>query len=219
MRVLIIEDEERLATLLRRGLEREGFAIDLAHDGSTGLAQARVGDYAVVVLDRDLPARHGDDVCAELRAGDGGGPRVLMLTAAGAVDDRVRGLELGADDYLAKPFAFRELVARVRALARRPTSAHPPVLRRGGLELDPARRAVRRDGRPVALRPRELAVLEELLRADGAPLTAEQLLTRVWDANADPFSNPVRQTVLRLRRALGEPSPIETVPGAGYRIP
>lgn len=219
MRLLIVEDEERLATLLRRGLEREGFAVDLAHDGLAGLSRARAGDYAVVVLDRDLPGRHGDDICADLRAGEGGGPPVLMLTAADAVEDRVRGLELGADDYLCKPFAFRELVARVRALARRPPGAHPPVLRRGGLELDPARRAVTRGGRPVALRPRELALLEELLRADGAPLNAEQLLARVWDANADPFSNPVRQTVLRLRRALGEPSPIETVPGAGYRIP
>ncbi|MET0600952.1 MAG: response regulator transcription factor [Baekduia sp.] len=218
MRLLIVEDEERLAMLLRRGLEREGFAVDVAYDGEAGLAQAQAGDYAVVVLDRDLPGLHGDDVCAALREGNGGGPRVLMLTAADGVDDRVRGLELGADDYLTKPFAFRELVARARALARRPHTAHPPILRRGGLELDPARRYVTRDGRAVALRPRELALLEELLRADGAPLTVEQLLARVWDANADPFSNPVRQTVLRLRRALGEPTPIETVPGAGYRI-
>jgi DNA-binding response OmpR family regulator len=218
VRVLIVEDEDRLNLLLARGLRREGFAVDQAHDGVSGLALARVHDYDVVVLDRGLPALHGDDLCRALH-GLEPTPRVLMLTAAGGITDRIAGLELGADDYLAKPFAFRELVARVRALARRPERAHAPVLTRSGLTLDPARRTVTRDGRAMTLRPREFALLEELLRADGAPLSAEQLLTRVWDANTDAFSSPVRQTIQRLRQALGSPSPIETVPGAGYRIP
>jgi DNA-binding response OmpR family regulator len=218
VRLLIVEDEERLNLLLTRGLRREGFAVDPAPDGPTGLTLARTNDYAVVLLDRDLPGLHGDELCRALHELDVV-PRVLMLTAAGSVDDRVAGLELGADDYLAKPFAFRELVARVRALGRRPQRSQRPVLERGGVRLDLARRAATRDGRPVTLRPREFAVLEELLRADGIPLSAEDLLVRAWDANADPFSNPVRQTVQRLRTALGPPSPIETVPGAGYRIP
>jgi DNA-binding response OmpR family regulator len=217
VRLLIVEDEERLNLLLTRGLRREGFAVDPAPDGPTGLALARTHDYAVVLLDRDLPGLHGDQLCRALHELDPV-PRVLMLTAAGGVDDRVAGLELGADDYLAKPFAFRELVARVRALGRRPQATQRPVLARGGVQLDLTRHAATRDGRPITLRPREFAVLEELLRADGAPLSAEQLLVRAWDANADPFSNPVRQTVQRLRAALGPPSPIETVPGAGYRI-
>jgi DNA-binding response OmpR family regulator len=218
VRVLIVEDEERLNLLLARGLRREGFAVDQATDGPSGLALARVHDYDVVVLDRDLPGLHGDAVCRDVHALDPA-PRVLMLTALGGVDDRIAGLELGADDYLAKPFAFRELVARLRALMRRPAHRHPPLLARGDLALDPARRTATRAGHPLTLRPREFALLEELMRADGVPLSAEQLLVRVWDANADAFSNPVRQTVGRLRQALGAPSPIETVPGAGYRIP
>ncbi|HEX3872713.1 MAG TPA: response regulator transcription factor [Solirubrobacteraceae bacterium] len=218
MRLLIVEDEERLNLLLARGLRREGFAVDQAADGAAGLALARVHDYDVVVLDRDLPSLHGDEICRELQGIDPV-PRVLMLTASGTVDDRVAGLDLGADDYLVKPFAFRELVARVRALVRRPEPSSRPVLARGGLSLDPARRTAMRGDQLLTLRPREFAVLEELLRADGVPLSTEALLLRAWDANTDPFSNPVRQTVQRLRRALGSPSPIETVPGAGYRIP
>jgi len=218
VRLLIVEDEERLNLLLARGLRREGFAVDQAEDGAAGLALAQTHRYAVVVLDRDLPELHGDELCRRLQALDPV-PRVLMLTAAAAINDRVTGLELGADDYLVKPFAFRELVARVRALTRRPQESHPPVLARGELSLDPARRLATRAQRPLTLRPREFAVLEELLRADGVPLSAEELLVRAWDANADPFSNPVRQTVQRLRHALGAPSPIETVPGVGYRIP
>lgn len=218
MRVLIVEDEERLNLLLARGLRREGFAVDQAHDGEAGLHLARLHDYEAVVLDRDIPVLHGDDLCRELLALDPT-PRVLMLTAAGGVEDRVEGLGIGADDYLAKPFSFRELVARLRALGRRPARSQSPVLSRAGILLDPSRRTATRDGQGLTLRPREFAVLEELMRADGVPLGTEELLTRVWDANADPFSNPVRQTIRRLRLALGEPSPIETVPGAGYRIP
>lgn len=218
VRVLIVEDEERLATLLARGLRREGFAVDIAHDGAAGLRAALVHEQPIVILDRDLPVMTGDDLCVKLRELANGGPRILMLTAAGGIDARVDGLALGADDYLPKPFAFRELVARVRALARRTGPVLPPLLEQAGIAIDPTQRTATRDGRPVQLRPKELAVLEELLRAQGAPLSAEQLLVRVWDANADPFSNPVRQTILRLRRALGDPSPIETVPGSGYRI-
>ncbi|ADB51781.1 response regulator transcription factor [Conexibacter woesei] len=218
MRLLIVEDEERLGPLLARGLRREGCAVDLTQDGTTGLAFARIHTYDLVVLDRDLPGLHGDVLCSELQQLDPI-PRILMLTASGTVDDRVEGLGLGADDYLAKPFAFRELIARIRALTRRPLQVTPTLLVRGDLTLDQARRTVTRGGRVVQLRPRELAVLEELLRADGAPLSAEQLLARAWDANADPFSNPVRQTVQRLRKALGEPSPIQTIPGVGYVVP
>jgi DNA-binding response OmpR family regulator len=217
MRLLIVDDEERLGVLLARGLAREGFAVDVAQDGPSGLASARAREYEVVVLDRDLPGLHGDDLCVELHR-LAPVPRILMLTASGTVEDRVEGLGLGADDYLAKPFSFRELVARVRALSRRPLEVTPPLLTRGDLSFDTTRRTVTRSGRPIRLRPRELALLEELLRADGAPLSAGALLDRVWDANADPFSNPVRQTVQRLRRALGDPSPITTIPGVGYVI-
>lgn len=217
MRLLIVEDEERLNVLLVRGLRHAGFAVDSATDGADGLALARVHDYALVVLDRDLPGLHGDRVCRELQRLTPV-PRVLMLTAAGGIDDRVEGLSLGADDYLAKPFAFRELIARVHALSRRPAAAHPTVLERGELRVDPGRRIATRGGQQLRLRPREFALLEELLRADGAPLSAEQLLARVWDSNADPFTTTVRQTVQRLRLALGEPTPIETIAGVGYRI-
>ena len=220
MRVLVVEDEVRLADAVARGLRREGLAVDVTGDGETALARLAVNDYDVVVLDRDLPRVHGDDVCRAItqETAASGTPRVLMLTAAGDVDDRVEGLSLGADDYLGKPFAFAELVARVRALARRPSLALAPVLQRGDLLLDPARRRAVRGTRPVALTPKELGVLEVLLAADGRVVSAEQLLEQVWDEHADPFTNTVRVTVMTLRKKLGEPDPIETVVGAGYRI-
>jgi len=217
VRVLVVEDERALADAVARGLEREGFAVDRAYDGESALEKALVHEYDVVLLDRNLPGRHGDEVCRALRAA--GAPcRILMLTAQADVTDRVQGLNLGADDYLPKPFAFAELVARVRALARRGGESRPAVLRRGRLELDPAARTVTRDGRRLELAPKEFAVLEELLRADGAVVSAEQLLERVWDEHADPFTNAVRVTVMTLRRRLGDPPIVETVVGAGYRV-
>ena len=217
MRVLVVEDERLLADAVAVGLRREAIAVDVAYDGSAGLERLSVNDYDVVVLDRDLPSVHGDDVCRELVAGH---PdiRVLMLTAAADVLDRVEGLALGADDYLGKPFAFTELVARVRALGRRSREAVPPVLERDGLQLDPARRKVTRGGRPVGLGRKEFGVLEELMRADGAVVSAEQLLAKVWDENADPFTNVVRVTVMTLRRKLGDPPLIHTVVTVGYRL-
>jgi len=217
MRVLVAEDEPRVADAVARGLRREGLAVDLAPDGESALFKARVHDYDVVVLDRDLPELHGDDVCRAL-ASEQPDTKVLMLTASGTLDDLVDGLALGADDYLAKPFAFAELVARVRALARRNGQARPPVLRAGDIELDPARRTVTRDGRPIELTPKEFGVLEALMRADGAAVSAEELLTRVWDEHADPFTNTVRMTVMTLRRKLGDPPVVHTVVGAGYRV-
>jgi DNA-binding response OmpR family regulator len=217
VRVLVAEDERRVADAVARGLRREGMAVDVAYDGASALDKARLHSYDVVVLDRDLPVMHGDDVCRTLR-GEEPDSRVLMLTAAAAVDDLVEGLSLGADDYMPKPFAFAELVARLRALARRTHPARPPTLAAADLELDPARRTVHRAGRPVDLTPREFAVLEALMTADGAVLSNDELVGRVWDENADPFTNSVRMTVLRLRRKLGEPRVIETVKGAGYRI-
>ncbi|MBX5441057.1 MAG: response regulator transcription factor [Solirubrobacteraceae bacterium] len=217
MRVLVAEDEPRVADAVARGLRREGLAVDLAPDGESALFKARVHDYDVVVLDRDLPVLHGDDVCRAL-AEEQPDTKVLMLTASGTLDDLVDGLALGADDYLAKPFAFAELVARIRALARRNGQARPPVLRAGDLELDPVRRTVTRGGRPIELTPKELGVLETLLRADGAPVSAEELLARVWDEHADPFTNTVRMTVMTLRRKLGDPPVVHTVVGAGYRV-
>jgi two-component system response regulator VanR len=217
MRVLIAEDEPRVAGAVARGLRREGLAVDVAADGSEALLKARVTRYDVVVLDRDLPEIHGDEVCRLLTA-ERPETRVLMLTAAGGVDDRVEGLALGADDYLTKPFAFAELVARVRALGRRAGPARPPVLERGGVTLDPARREVLRDGQPVALSPKEHAVLEVLLEADGAVVSAEELLERAWDEQVDPLTNSVRMVVMTLRRKLGAPPVIETVAGAGYRL-
>ena len=214
MRVLVVEDEERLAETIARGLRREGVGVDLAFDGALGLDKARLGDYDVIVLDRDLPVVHGDQVCRTLT---GGGARILMLTAAATVDDRVDGLELGADDYLGKPFALQELIARVRALARRAPSA-PPVVRRGDLTVDRARHRAGRAGRPLSLTRKEFGVLELLVAADGAVVSAEELLERVWDANADPFSNIVSVTLTRLRRKLGAPPLIETVVGKGYRL-
>ena len=218
MRVLVVEDEDVLADAIARGLRREAMAVDVSHDGASALERIAVNRYDVVVLDRDLPVVHGDEVCRRL-AVEHLAPRILMLTASAHVDDRVEGLTLGADDYLAKPFAFTELVARIRALARRAATAQPPVIERGGLSLDPARRVASRDGRFLRLTNKELAVLEVLLSADGAVVSAEELLERAWDEHADPFTNAVRVMMVKLRRKLGNPPVIETVPGAGYRIP
>ncbi|MGM1060366.1 response regulator transcription factor [Saccharothrix sp. Mg75] len=218
MRVLVAEDERVLADLVADGLRAEGMAVDVAYGGLSAHERLAVHDYDVVVLDRDLPGMHGDDICRELIA-SGARTKVLMLTAAGTLEDRVAGLDLGADDYLGKPFEYAELVARLRALARRAEPALPPVLVARGLELDPARRVVTRDGRRVELRPKEFAVLEVLLRARGAAVSAEQLLERAWDEFADPMTNAVKVTMSKLRAKLGEPAVIETVPGAGYRIP
>jgi two-component system, OmpR family, response regulator VanR len=217
MRVLVAEDERRVADAVARGLRREGMAVDVAYDGASALDKARLNGYDVVVLDRDLPVLHGDEVCRTMREEDHDS-RVLMLTAASGTEDLVDGLSLGADDYLAKPFAFDELVARLRALARRANPSRPPTLRAGELELDPARHTVTRGGQPVELTPKEFAVLEALMAAGGAVVSNDELVARVWDENADPFTNSVRMTVLRLRRKLGSPSAIETVKGAGYRV-
>jgi DNA-binding response OmpR family regulator len=217
VRVLVVEDNEVVAQAVAEGLRDQGIAVDVAGDGAAGLEKAGLAPYDVIVLDRDLPAVHGDDVCAQL-AGREAGARILMLTAAGAPGERVAGLNLGADDYLAKPFHFPELVARVNALSRRAAPARP-VLRRGELALDRARRRASRDGQPVPLTRKELGVLEVLLSADGAVISAEQLLEQVWDEFADPFTNAVAVTVMRLRRKLGDPPLIETVIGGGYRLP
>ncbi|MEU7585817.1 response regulator transcription factor [Micromonospora sp. NPDC049230] len=217
MRVLVVEDETVLADAIAEWLRRESFAVDVAYDGDAALERLGVNEYAVVVLDRDLPVVHGDDVCRAI-VDAGGETRVLMLTAAAAVRERVAGLALGADDYLTKPFALVELSARVHALTRRARPAAPPTLRRAGIQLDPARHEVRRDDRHVALSRKEFAVLAELLRADGAVVSAEELLERAWDEHIDPFTNVVRVTMMKLRRKLGDPPVIETVPGAGYQI-
>ena len=217
MRVLICEDEPRVAAALARGLRRHGAAVDVAADGAEALYSARVHPYDVVVLDRDLPLVHGDDVCRALNA-EQPETKILMVTAARAPDEVVAGLALGADDYLRKPFRFDELVARIHALARRTGSARPAVLRNGDLELDPARRTATRAGRDLTLTAKEFGVLEVLLAADGAVVSAEQLLERVWDANVNPLTNLVRMTMMKLRRKLGEPGLVETVPGAGYRL-
>ncbi len=217
MRVLIAEDERRLADAIARGLRREGMAVDLSLDGADALVKARVVRYDVLVLDRDLPGVHGDEVCRAVRD-QRPETGILMLTAAGTLDDLVHGLSLGADDYLPKPFRFAELVARIRALGRRSTPSRPPMLRHGEIELDPARRSVWRAGSEVALARKELAVLEALLASDGATVSAEQLLERVWDDQIDPFTNVVRMTIMTLRRKLGEPPVIETVIGVGYRM-
>ena len=213
-----MEDERRLADAVARGLRHRAMAVDIAYEGKSALHKADLADYDVVVLDRDLPGVHGDEVCRALRR-DQSGPAVLMLTAAGELDQIVEGLALGADDYLAKPFAFPELLARVQALGRRPRRAIPPVLAHGGIELDVARHEVRRGGKPVQLQPKEFAVLRVLLEADGGVVSSEELLARVWDENVDPFTNVVRVVVMTLRRKLGDPPPVETVTGAGYRIP
>jgi DNA-binding response OmpR family regulator len=218
VRVLVVEDEELLADAIAEGLRQEAMAVDVAYDGATALDRLALNDYDVLVLDRDLPHVHGDDVCRAV-VGSAAETRVLMLTAAGDVPDRVHGLSLGADDYLPKPFAFAEFVARVRALGRRARPAAPPVLSRAGVALDPGRREVSRGGRRVPLSRKEFAVLAELLRACGTVVSSEQLLERAWDENIDPFTNVVRVTVMNLRRKLGPPAVVETVPGIGYRIP
>jgi DNA-binding response OmpR family regulator len=215
--VLVVEDERNLADAIARGLRRHGLAVDVAYDGSTGHEMAFVTRYDVVVLDRDLPGVHGDKICADIVA-SGELTRVLMLTASGTVADRVDGLELGADDYLPKPFAFDELVARVRALGRRATPAAPPVLAAGDVVVDPARRVAKRAGRTIDLANKEFGVLEELVKAGGAVVSSEELLDRVWDVNTDPFTTTVRVTVMTLRKKLGDPPVIETVVGAGYRM-
>jgi DNA-binding response OmpR family regulator len=216
MRVLVVEDHKELAATIAVGLRRDGMAVDIAFDGQQAVERATGDCYDVIVLDRDLPKLHGDEVCRRLVA-SGSRSRVLMLTAADTVEHRVDGLGLGADDYLAKPFAFAELVARIRALARRSQPATPPVLVRGDIRLDTIQRTASRAGRQLELSPKELAVLELLLAADGKPVSAEQLLARAWDEYVDSFSNVVKVTVSRLRRKLGDPPAIETVPG-GYRV-
>ena len=216
MRVLVVEDQKELAATIAVGLRREGMAVDVAFDGEEALEHAGLGSYDVVVLDRDLPRIHGDEVCRRLVA-QGSRSRVLMLTAADTIEHRVDGLGLGADDYLPKPFAFAELVARIRALARRSQPALPPILERGDIRLDTGQRLATRAGRRLDLSPKELAVLELLLAAEGKSISADQLLDRAWDEYLDTFSNVVKVTISRLRRKLGDPPAIETVPG-GYRI-
>jgi two-component system, OmpR family, response regulator VanR len=217
MRVLIAEDEQRLAEAIARGLRREGMAVDLAPDGTDALVKARVIRYDVLILDRDLPGMHGDDVCRAVR-GERPDTGILMLTAAGTLEDLVDGLSVGADDYLPKPFRFAELVARIHALARRSSPSRPPVLHHGDIELDPARRRVTRSGQSIDLARKEFAVLEVLMAADGATVSAEDLLERVWDEHIDPFTNVVRMTIMTLRRKLGDPQVVETVIGVGYRM-
>lgn len=213
-----MEDERPLAEAVARGLRREGMAVDVAHDGDSGHEKAAVTRYDVIVLDRDLPGMSGDELCRQVVSSDGL-TRVIMLTASGTVADRVEGLSLGADDYLAKPFAFAELTARVRALGRRATPASPPLLTAEQLTLDPARREVRRGRAEVELTRKEFGLLEVLLSAGGAVVSSEELLERVWDEHADPFTTTVRVTVMTLRKKLGEPGVIETVVGSGYRVP
>jgi DNA-binding response OmpR family regulator len=227
VRVLVVEDSVELLEIVAQGLREQGFAVDEAQDGAQALEMIGVNRYDVVVLDRDLPVVHGDDVCRALvadwgsadgHAGAGGHTKVLMLTAASTIDDRVAGLNLGADDYLPKPFAFAELVARIQALGRRAQPALPPVLTHGDVIVDTARRTASRAGRSLALTGKEFGMLQVLLGARGAVVTSEELLERVWDAHTDPFTNTVRTTLSRLRRKLGEPELIETVTGAGYRV-
>jgi DNA-binding response OmpR family regulator len=217
MRVLLVEDHVELAETVATGLRREGMAVDVALEGHDALARVALTDYDVVVLDRDLPGVHGDQICRSLGA-EGRAGRILMLTAAGSIEDRVKGLTIGADDYLPKPFAFAELVARVRALGRRSGTPQPAVLVHGDVRVDPANRVATRGGQRLALSPKELAVLEYLLGAEGRAVSAEELLERVWDENADPFTTTVKVTIRRLRAKLGEPPLIETVPRCGYRI-
>lgn len=217
MRILVVEDDPVLGEALRHGLGLEGFAVDLVADGADALYATELTSFDAVVLDRDIPGVHGDEVCAQLSARDEA-PAILMLTAAGTLTQRISGFEVGADDYLPKPFEFSELVVRLRALGRRATVSIPPVLRHGGLELDLFRRTVRRDGATIRLTRKELSVLEVLLRAGGGVVSAETLLEKAWDENANPFTNSIRVTVSSLRKKLGEPWGIETVPGSGYRM-
>ncbi|WP_216214438.1 response regulator transcription factor [Amycolatopsis aidingensis] len=217
MRLLIVEDERLLADTVAEGLRRFSMAVDVAYDGTSAMERVGVHDYDVVVLDRDLPGVHGDEVCRAL-LDSGGEVKVLMLTASGEVEDRVAGLGLGADDYLTKPFAFAELVARVQALGRRARPALPPVLENAGVVLDLPRHQASRDGRFLPLSPKEFSVLHVLMRAEGTVVSAEELLEKAWDEHADPFTNAVRVAVMTLRRKLGTPELIHTVPGAGYRF-
>ncbi|WP_024803412.1 response regulator transcription factor [Nocardia sp. BMG51109] len=217
MRVLVVEDERLLADAIATGLRRYAMAVDVVYDGGAALERVGVNDYDVVVLDRDLPVMDGDAVCTRV-VDTGGEARILMLTAATTVPDRVAGLGLGADDYLTKPFAFAELVARIQALGRRARPATPPVLQRSGLRVDVYQRTVTRDGEPVSLSRKEFAVLAELLRADGGVVSAEQLLEKAWDENIDPFTGVVRYTIMMLRRKLDRPELILTEPGVGYRV-
>jgi DNA-binding response OmpR family regulator len=217
MRVLIVEDHVELAETVAAGLRREGMAVDLAFDGEQALERGTVHDYDVIVLDRDLPKVHGDDVCRALIAG-AVRARLLMLTAASTIEDRVDGLGIGADDYLPKPFAYAELIARIRAIGRRTAPPLPPVLEHGDLRLDPATRTASRAGQTLALTAKELAVLEYLLAGRGRVISAEELLARVWDEATDPFTTTVKSTINRLRAKLGDPPVIDTVPRGGYRI-
>ena len=213
MRVLVVEDQAELADSIGRVLRREGMAVDVVYDGGAALERTIATDYDVLVLDRDIPVVHGDEVCRRLT-----GPRVLMLTASGTLADRVEGLNLGADDYLPKPFAYAELIARLRAIGRRSQQVVPTLLAYADLQLDPARRVATRAGVRLALSPKEFAVLEYLLAADHRAVPAEELLERVWDEAADPFTTTVKATINRLRGKLGDPPLIETIPRAGYRI-
>ncbi|HEV7933812.1 MAG TPA: response regulator transcription factor [Actinomadura sp.] len=217
MRILVVEDERVLADYVARALRKEAMAVDVVYDGADAWERLSIDEYDVVVLDRDLPGIHGDEICREL-AGKDIRTRILMLTAAGAIRERVAGLRLGADDYLVKPFDFEELLARVNALGRRAWPALPPVLERRGIVLDTGRREASRDGLPLPLSRKEFAVLEVLLQAQGAVVSAETLLERAWDVNADPFTSAVRIAISKLRAKLGDPPVLETVPGAGYRI-
>lgn len=217
MRILVAEDEARLAVTIARGLKNKGMAVDVAYDGAEALEKATVNDYDVILLDRDLPKVHGDDVCRQLIESENEA-RILMLTAARSIDERVHGLNLGADDYLSKPFDFSELVARIHALMRRSAAPAAAILEHNGIELDPQRHAVSRNGTELSLTRKEFGVLEVLLRADGATVSSEEILEKVWDENIDPFTNVVRVTVMTLRRKLGDPPVIETVTGVGYRM-
>jgi DNA-binding response OmpR family regulator len=217
VRILVVDDEPELLGTLQQGLRRRGFTVDVARDGEEALRKAHLGSYDVIVLDRELPRVHGDEVCRRL-AESGNPARIIMLTAASSLDDLTEGLDLGADDYLTKPFRLPELAARLRALGRRAVAAGPTTLSHGDLMMEPGRGTVRRNEREIALTHRELGVLELLLRADGRIVSAEELLERVWDENADPFTTSVRVIMSRLRRKLGEPPLIHTVVGRGYRI-
>jgi DNA-binding response OmpR family regulator len=217
LRVLVVEDKEVLADSIAEGLRRFSMAVDVTYDGGQALERIGVNAYDVVVLDRDLPVVHGDEVCRAVLA-EGGATRVLMLTASAGITDKVAGLGLGADDYLTKPFAFAELIARVQALARRAPRVLPPVLERDGVVLDLPRHQAARDGMLLALSPKEFAVLEVLMRAEGTVVSSEELLEKAWDEHTDPFTNAVRVAVMTLRRKLGGPALIETVSGVGYRF-
>jgi DNA-binding response OmpR family regulator len=217
VRVLVAEDERVMADTIAEGLRRRAIAVDVCYDGDAALERVLVNRYDVVILDRDLPLVHGDEVCRRIVAG-GGETRILMLTAAAGLRDRVEGLDLGADDYLTKPFAFAELIARVGSLGRRARPALPPVLERAGITLDRPQYRAWRDGELLTLSPKEFAVLEVLMRAGDRVISAEELLEKAWDENADPFTNAVRVAMMTLRRKLGDPPVIETVPGAGYRL-